>query len=131
MSHRLPSLACTATLAFAGAFASLPAHADRVAWNVTIGGPGFAVSAGQPWGGWGAGPVVRPFVAPWAPIVAPAPVFMPRPTAFGPPVAPVVRKVRWRHGRPVVVSAPMFVPGPAFRPVPVIRPAQVVVLRPF
>ena len=48
MSRPLPALACTATLAFAGAFASLPAHADRVAWNVTIGGLGFALSAAQP-----------------------------------------------------------------------------------
>ncbi len=126
MSPRLPALACTAALACAGAFASLPAHADRVAWNVTIGGPGFAVSAGQPWGGWGAGPVVRPIVAPWAPIVAPAPVFVPGPAYFAPPVVPVVRPVRWRHARPVVVGAPVFVRAPVM-----LRPAPVVVIRPF
>jgi hypothetical protein len=120
MSRRLPALACTAALACAGAFASLPVHADRVAWNVTIGGPGFAVSAGQPWGGRGAGPVVRPVVAPWAPVVAPVPVFMP-----GPAVVPFVRPVRWRHGRPVVVAAHVFVPAPAFRRAPM------VVVRPF
>ena len=98
MSPRLPALACTAALACAGAFASLPVHADRVAWNVTIGGPGFAVSAGQPWGGFGPGPVVHP----------------------------VVRPVRWRHARPVVVTAPVFVRAPV-----VLRPAPVVVIRPF
>ena len=79
MSRPLPALACTAALAFAGAFASMPAHADRVAWNVTIGGPGFAVSAGQPWGGFGPVPVVRPVVRPWPRFVAPVPVVV----AFG------------------------------------------------
>ncbi len=118
MSLRLPALACTAALAFAGAFASLPAHADRVAWNVTIGGPGFAVSAGQPWGGWGAGHIVRPAVAPWGPFVAPAPFVAPR-------VVPVVRPVRWRHARPVVVAAPLFVPAPAYLRAPVVA------IRPF
>jgi hypothetical protein len=116
MYRRLPSLACTAALAFAGAFASLPAHADRVAWNVTIGGPGFAVSAGQPWGGFGPAPFVHPVVRPWPRFVAPAPVVV---------AAPTVRPVRWRHARPVIVAAPVFVPGPAF------RPARVVVVRPF
>ncbi len=126
MSTRLPALACTAALACAGTFAPLPVHADRIAWNVTIGGPGFAVSAGQPWGGWVAGPVVRPVVAPWATVVAPAPVFVPGPAFYAPPpVAPVVRPVRWRHARPVVVGAPVFAPTPVFRRAPV------VMLRPF
>ncbi len=117
MSRRLPALACTAALAFAGAFASMPAHADRVAWNVTIGGPGFAVSAGQPWGGFGPAPVAHPVVRPWPRFVAPAPVVV---------AAPVVRPVRWRHARPVVVAAPVVVRAPV-----VLRPAPVVAVRPF
>ena len=115
MSRRLPSLACTAALAFAGAFASLPAHADRVAWNVTIGGPGFALSPGQPWSGFGPVPVAHPVVRPWPHFVAP--VFV---------AAPVVRPARWRHARPVVVAAPVVVRAPV-----VLRPAPVVVVRPF
>ena len=110
MSPRLPALACTAALACAGAFASFPVHADRVAWNVTIGGLGFAASAGQPWGSWGAGPGVRPVAAPWAPVVAPAPMFVPGPVFVAPRIVPVVRPVRWRHVRPAVIVPPVFVP---------------------
>ena len=117
MPRRLPVLAAAATLACAAGFAALPAHADRVAWSVTIGGPGFAVSAGQPWSGYVAAPVVRPVVTPWAPIVAPAPVVLAPPVFVGPPVVPVVRPVRWRHARPVVVVPPAFVPAPV-----VVRP---------
>lgn len=125
MSRRIPALACAAAIACTGTFASLPAHADRVAWNLTIGGPGFAVSAGQPWGGWGSGAVVHPVVAPWAPLVAPGPAFMPAPPVFAPRVVPVARPVRWRHARPVVVAAPVFVPTPVFRPAPFVA------IRPF
>ena len=113
MPRRLPVLAAAATLACAAGFAALPAHADRVAWNVTIGGPGFAVSAGQPWGGYVvAAPVVRPVATPWAPIVAPAPVVVPRPVWVVPPVVPVARPVRWRHARTFVVVPRPFVPAP-------------------
>ncbi len=124
MSRRLPVLAGVAALACAAAFASLPARADRVAWSVTIGGPGFAVSAGQPWGGFVAAPAVRPVVAPWAPVagpwtpvVAPAPVVLAPPMLVAAPVVPVVRPVRWRHARPVIVVPPAFVPAPV-----VVRP---------
>jgi len=116
MPRRLPVFGAAA-LACAAALATLPAHADRVAWNVTIGGPGFALSAGQPWGGYVAAPVVRPVVAPWAPLVVPAPVLVPRPVFVAPPVVPVARPVRWRHARPVVVVPPAFVAAPV-----VVRP---------
>ena len=45
--------ALTASLAAGVAFAP-GASANNVAWGVSVGGPGFAVSAGQPgyWGGY-------------------------------------------------------------------------------
>jgi hypothetical protein len=56
------SIALAAVLA-TGVVASAPATARDVAWNVTVGGPGFAIAAGQP--GFGVG-----FVAP-RPVVGP------------------------------------------------------------
>lgn len=120
MRRRFSAYACAAAVACAGMLVPLHAHADRVAWNVTIGGPGFAVSAGQPWGGWGAVPAFAPVVAPWAPVVAPAPVLVAPPRVVVRPVAPIVRPIRGRHVRPVVVAAPAFVPAPVFRPAPVV-----------
>ena len=49
----------TATVVAGIAF-SAPAAAGNVAWNVTVGGPGFAVSAGQP--GFGVGFAPAPVV---------------------------------------------------------------------
>ena len=89
--------AVAAALAASMAYAPA-ASASNVAWNVTIGGPGFAVSAGQPgywrggygyrvgYGGW-----YRPWYRPAAPIyvaprpvyVVPRPVFVPRPVYYG------------------------------------------------
>jgi len=115
MPRRLPVLAAAATLACAAGFAALPAHAAIHLERLVLPPGGFAVSAGQPWGGYVvAAPVVRPVVTPWAPVVTPAPVVVPRPVYV---VRPVVRPVRWRHARPVVVVPPAFVPAPV-----VVRP---------
>ena len=118
------SAALVASLAFAPA-----ATASNVAWNVSIGGPAFAVSAGQP-GIWGGGfrpvgpgcvgcgwrrPWVRPVVA--APIFAPPTVFVQTPV-FAPIVAPfpVVAPVVVVRPRRVFVRAPVVT-----RPVVVAR----------
>ncbi len=117
------------TVAIAGlAAAALPAAASNVAWSVSVGGPGFAVSAGQP----AYGPVYSPGFRPgFHPIARPfAPRVLVRPIGFRPVVV----------ARPAWVSPPVFVaPQPVFfapRPVffaprPVFTPRFVVVPRPF
>ena len=80
------AIAGLAAAAFVAAAAvATPAVAGNVAWGVTVGGPGFAVSAGQPaYGGWSGGyygpapyasvavapPVVYPYAAPYVGVVA-------------------------------------------------------------
>jgi len=69
----------------AAAVVSTPVTAGNVAWGVTVGVPGLAVSAGQPaYGGWGGGyygpapyapvavalPAVYPYAAPYVGVVA-------------------------------------------------------------
>lgn len=98
-----------ALLAASAALAPL-AHAGNVAWGVSVGGPGFAVTAGQP--GWyggrvGFGPAWRPF-APvvYRPWLRPAPVGAPwvfAPPAVTPWIAP--RRV-------VVVRQPVRIVAP-------------------
>ncbi len=117
------------TLAIAGLSATaLPAAAGNVAWSVSVGGPGFAVSAGQP----AFGPAVGPGFRPWAtPIARPfVPRVAVRPIGFRPVVV----------ARPAWVSPPVFLaPQPVFfapRPVffaprPVVAPRFVVAPRPF
>jgi hypothetical protein len=100
MKRFIVTAAAAALVAGAVAFAPT-ASASNVAWSVSVGGPGFAVTAGQPyWGGYGYGyhgyrhgyrhgyyrPWVRPVVvAP--PVVYPAPVYVaPRPVYVAPPV---------------------------------------------
>lgn len=136
MSRQLILAAALAATAAIGAVLAPTAAAGNVAWSVSIGGPGFAVSAGQP--GWGPGFVgatvagcgfgcgglaVRPvapapvFAAPamiavpgsaWVvpPMVAPRAVRVVRPTPVV--VAPVVVRPVVRHHapRPVFVAAP-------------------------
>jgi hypothetical protein len=86
-----------ATLA-AGSMAFAPAaHADRVGFNFSIGGPGYAVSVGNApyyahgyrhhhYRHWAPAPVyVAPPVVYRAPVVvAPAPVYYPAPTYYAP-----------------------------------------------
>ena len=101
-SRRIAFIATlAATLAGGAAFAPV-ASANNVGWSVSVGGPGFAVSAGQPyWGGYrgygygyghGYGYHRRPAYRPVAPVVypygyvAPRPVYVvPRPVYYGPP----------------------------------------------
>ena len=104
MSHSLRRIAFITALAasLAASVAFAPgASANNVAWSVSVGGPGFAVSAGQPryWGGYrgygygyGYG-YYRPWHRPVAPViypygyVAPRPVYVvPRPAYYAPPV---------------------------------------------
>ncbi len=93
------------TIAIAGALGAglvfaPAASASNVAWGVSIGGPGFAISAGQPayWGGYrgyrygygyghGYYRPYRPAVVYPAPVyVAPRPVYVvPRPVYVAPP----------------------------------------------
>ena len=131
-------IAIAAAAAVAGIAYSVPAAAGNVAWNVTVGGPGFAVSAGQPGFGVGFatapaivgpvgwGPGVRPARRHWGPRFAPAPVvFHPAPV-WGPAfVAPAFAPV----ATPVFLPVGGFVAtGPSWRPV-VVAP-RVVVRRP-
>jgi hypothetical protein len=122
MSRRL---ALIAALTAAGAFAASPASAGNVAWSVSVGVPGLAVSAGAPVFG-PVAPVFGPAFPPFAPVVygapgigafaVPAPVvvaprvFAPRvfaPRAFAPRVfAPRVFVPR----RVVVAPHPYFAP---------------------
>ena len=93
-------------------FSSAASAGNNVAWSVSIGGPGFAVSAGQPVYGRGfVGPAYygapyRPYYRPYyrphyrpvvvappvvyrpyyAPVVAPYPAYVPRPVVYAPPV---------------------------------------------
>lgn len=107
--------AFAATLVAAAALAPGTSSASNVAWSVSIGGPGFAVSAGQP--AYVDAPIVgAPFRPHWRPafrrvavapplvvrpwLAAPAPVFVPRPVFVAP--APVLVGPR----RVVVVPAP-------------------------
>lgn len=88
--------AIAAAVLAAGAAFATPAIAGNVAWGVTVGGPGFAVSAGQPaYGAWGA-PYYRP-VAPVPYAVAP-PVVYP----YAAPIVAVARPYFYPRFRPYV-----------------------------
>ncbi len=98
------ALAAALAAIVAGGLAFAPAaSANNVGWSVSIGGPGFAVSAGQPyWGGYrgygyGYGYAYRPgYYRPYRPaVVYPAPVYVaPRPVYVAP--------------RPVYVAPPAY-----------------------
>lgn len=106
--NRRSLTAIALTVALSATAALVPAaHAGNVAWGVSVGGPGFSVSAGQPAnyaGGYYGGrgyyrapfvPVVRtyyrPYFRPYAPyayraiVVAPVPVYFP--TYYAPPAS--------------------------------------------
>ena len=89
----------TALVAAAAAFAPT-AHADRVGFNVSIGGPGYAVSVGNgPY--WGYRPYYRPHYPRhyWrAPYVAPRVVYVPPRVVYR---APYVRY-------PAIVRGPVY-----------------------
>jgi hypothetical protein len=104
MSHSSRRIAVITALAaaLAGGAAYAPAAAaNNVAWSVSVGGPGFAVSAGQPyWGGYrgygygyGYG-YHRPWHRPVVPVAYPYGYVAPRPV--------------------YVVPRPVYYPAPAF-----------------
>ena len=140
---RHPALAAAVAIATAIGFAYAPAaSAGNVAWSVSIGGPGFAVSAGQP--GWGPGFVgatvagcgyncgglaFRP-VAPTPVFAAPAVMAVPGPAWVALPMQapPVVRVVRVARPAPLVLAPVVVAPvvrRHAPRPVFVAAPAAV------
>ena len=104
MLRRTTHLAvATALVAAAAAFAPA-AHASRVGFNVSIGGPGYAVTFGD-----------RPYYRPYrhyyrpayAPVyVAPPVVYAPPPVVYVPPARVVYRAPYVRHH--VVVGAPVW-----------------------
>lgn len=88
------------------------AQAGNVAWGVSVGGPGFSVTAGQP--GFVRAPV-RPFVRPWvrpAFWAAPRAVVVTSPWLIAP--APVVLAPR----RVVLAPRPVFYVNRPFAPSP-------------
>jgi hypothetical protein len=96
MSRRLAIASTFAAALAAGALITIPtASARDVAWNVSIGAPGFAISAGRPyWGGYR--PYYRPYYRAYAPVVYPAPV------VYADPYYPYAYPAR------VVVRAPVY-----------------------
>jgi hypothetical protein len=95
---RLTAIVSTAAIAGAAAFAALPAQAGGVAWGVSIGVPGFAISAGEPWRGHG----YRPHVRPWVSAHVPAPVYVAPPVVYRPYYRPFLRPVpAYRYAPPV------------------------------
>ena len=126
MSRRkiITAVAATTLVASLGIGAG-SASAGNVAWSVSIGVPGLAVSAGGPAYGGGYrgnwhgnfGPVFAPMARPYLQPYFPGPVAFPAPYAFSAPAffpAPVVFPV------PVVYRAPVYRPrvvvaAPAWR----------------
>jgi hypothetical protein len=98
-------LATTLAAIAAAAAAFAPVASARTAWSVSIGAPGFAVSAGEPYA---YAPAYRPYwrhhhyYRYYAPpvVYAPAPVYMP----------------------PRVVYHAPYVPAPVYRPYPYYYP---------
>jgi hypothetical protein len=109
-SRRVALIAAVAAITAGGMTLAAPARAGNVAWSVSVGGPGFAVAAGQPgyWGGYrgyrGYG-YHRPWVRPYAPVVYAAPsvypyaYVAPRPVVVAPPPVYVAPPVPYGYGR--------------------------------
>jgi hypothetical protein len=91
MLRRTTQLALASALV-AGAVAFAPAaHANRVGFNVSIGGPGYAVAFGNaPWWGYR-------YYAPAPVYVAPPVVYAPPRVVYYRPPARVVYRVPYRH----------------------------------
>jgi hypothetical protein len=104
----------------ASVFAPMASAGNNVGWSVSIGAPGFAVTAGQPaWGGYGQ--VGRPYYsAPYRPYYRPnyRPVVVAPPVAYRPWYAPVVAPAPYPYYAPrAVVYAPPVVVSPRYAPV--------------
>jgi hypothetical protein len=142
----LRQLGSAAAVALAAAFLhSADAAATKVAWNVSIGGPGYAINVGEP-GYWGGHPgyrgphAYRPWVRPgvavplWLPPAYPAAGYVlpspyaapyPAPYATSYPVHPTVydaypivapRVVAIPVPAPIHVHRRVVVPAPLLRP---------------
>ena len=125
--HRSPTMKTTAILAATAAVAIVLAHpcaasADTKHFNVTVGGPGYAVSVGN--AGFGVGyyggtPGYGTFGP--APVVLPAPVFGP---VYAPAPVYVAPRVVYRHHRPYrAYYAPVPVAYRPYHPAAPFRPA--------
>jgi hypothetical protein len=110
MVKRFAFAGFAAAAVVAAATLATPASAGNIAWGVTLGGPGFAVIAGQPgYGGWG-GPYYRPVVPiPFAAVTVGAPVAYPYPAPY---VAAVAQRYFYPRFRPYVYSRGWHGPGP-------------------
>lgn len=117
MSHeRRNALVVAVAVTVGGAtLAASSVHANNVAWGVSVGGSGFAVSAGYPGFRAPLRPAFVPVVRPFMPVVV-------RPVVFRPVV---VARSGWDH-RVAVQPAPGY-----FVPRPVLAPQFVVAPRPF
>lgn len=129
MSRRPALLAALAATLAAGAFVAAPASADNVAWSVSVGVPGLAVTAGAP-GYRLAAPVYgpayrpayayaphrpyyRPYYRPYVPVIYGAPVVAPYPYPYAGALtypARVVVAPRLYAPRRGVVAAPYYPP---------------------
>lgn len=112
---RIVTTAIGATLLGAAAlFSSAASAGNNVAWSVSVGGPGFAVTAGQP--AYGRGFVGRPYYgAPYRPYYRPyyRPVVVAPPVVYPPYYGPVVAPLRY----------PAYAPRVSYAPAPVyVRP---------
>ena len=100
MVRRLALAGFAAAALVAGAAFAPPASAGNVAWSVTLGAPGIAVSAGAPAYGWGA-----PYYGAVAPVpYAGAPAVYPYAVPY---VGAVVRPYH-PHYRPYVYARPWY-----------------------
>ena len=107
-------------LAGAAAIAPTVASASNVAWSVSVGGPGFAVSAGAPAYGPGYGPGYgyRPYYRPapvvyrsYVPAYVPPPVYVQRPR----PVVYAPRPVYYAPPPVVIAPPPYYAPYGGYR----------------
>ncbi|MFO1397157.1 MAG: hypothetical protein U1F48_08845 [Burkholderiales bacterium] len=100
----IPALVGTLLVGAAAAFAPA-ASANNVAWSVSVGVPGLAITAGEPaYYGAPYRPYYRPYYRPV--VVAPPVVYAPY---YAPVAAPVYRPYRYYAPRPVVYGPPVVV----------------------
>jgi hypothetical protein len=121
MNRRLLCASVLGPALFAAAAFAPAASAGNVAWNVSVGGPGFAVTAGQPgyYGGHGYyGAPYRPYHRVWyRPLAVPSPIVVaPAPAAYPyyepAPVVYAPRPVAVAP-RPIVYAPRAYVAAPA------------------
>jgi len=102
MLRRTTQLAVAAALVAAATAFAPAAHANRVGFNVTIGGPGYAVTFGD-----------RPYFHYRPYYYRPAPVYVAPPIVYAPPPRVVYRAPRVVYRAPyvrhrVVIGGPVY-----------------------